>query len=51
MRVKCHVESVGHVQALTVRNDYSLRITAARWRTLLKYIRQEKNRHTKGTTI
>jgi len=31
MTVKCHVESVGHVQELTVSTDYSLRITAARW--------------------
>jgi len=51
MRVKCHVESVGCVRALTVCTDYSLQITVARWHTLLKYIRHEKNRHTTGTTI
>jgi len=51
MKVKRHVESVGRVQALTVRTDYSLQITVARWRTLLKCIQQEKNRHTTGTTI
>jgi hypothetical protein len=51
MTVKRHVESVRHVQALTVRADYSLTITAARWCMLLKYIQQEKNRHTTGTMI